>query len=444
MLKGGGRIVLFFIPLLLQLNVIWCGLFWCLILWGYLTKGERGVVILSFFLITYLPPIGKALFRFVEGPRAQTVFDIYEATYGERESQVLERLQLWTQGHPRDRDALLALALAFKKEGNYTEAKEYYHKGMDLNPSDADLISNLGNLYVALGEPEKAIALYQRAIEVNPSNGIYYFNLSKALSQKSMLVMQDADRNFQRAKDLNPKAIGAHLEIDSPHPNRIVIDHSISPEYLRKKLCAEFWRETGPSFLILDVWLGGLSPRLPFIFPIIFFVLLIVMSYISYVRRRRPGWWKCSFCGVIGTQTHGSREGRKKICIRCFRILKGKEIDQGLKEKKLWEIKVFQRRTKLYDRLIPLILPGGGHVWKGYNLRGLFFLWIFFVFVGKFYYWRGIVPPAIPSFASGTYGGGALVVVAFAIFYLLVLRGSYKKRGLEIFEPLFWLEGIRR
>ncbi|MBW2038700.1 MAG: tetratricopeptide repeat protein [Deltaproteobacteria bacterium] len=441
MIRGVGRIFLLFLPFLLRLNIIWCGLFWCLILWGYLTRGERGVLVLSLFLVTYISPVGKALFTSVEGPEIQTVFDIYETTYGEREPKALERLQLWSQGHPRDRDALFTVALAFKREGDYTAASRYYQKVMGLNPTDPDAISNLGNLYLALGEPEKAIKLYEQAIEVNPYNGVYYFNLSKALSQKSMLLLQDADKNFQRAKELSPKIIGAHLEIDSPHPNRSVIDEIIPLERLRRRFFAELWRRTGPSFLILDVWLRNLSPRFPFISPLVFFVLFIILSYVS---KGRMGWWRCSLCGLTSTQTYARKEGRKTICIRCFRLLKGKEMDKGLKETKLKEIKVFQRRSGLYERLVPIILPGGGHIWKGYNLRGLFFFWIFFVFLGKFYYWKGIVPPPIPSAIYGIYGGGLLITVVFAIFYLLVLKGAYKKAGLEVFEPPFPLEGIRR
>ncbi len=440
-IRGVARIFLFFLPLLVQLNILWCVLFWCFILWGYLTRGEKGVLVLCLFLLTYIPPVGKSIFHFMESPEAQTVFDIYETTYGEREPQAWERLHLWTQEDPTDRDVLFTLALALKKEGDYTEARRGYQKVLKLNPSDPDVTSNLGNLYLALGEPEKAIGLYQQAIEVNPHNGVYHFNLSKALSQKSMLLLEDVDKAFQRAKELSPKVIGAHLEIDSHHPNRNVIDEIISLERLRRRLLAGLWRGTGPSFLLLDVGLRGLSPRFPFISPLIFFALIIVLLFVE--GKVGQGWWSCSLCGLISSQTYARREGRKKICIGCSRILKGKEVDQKLKEKKLGEIKVFQRRMGLYDKLLPIILPGGGHVWKGYNLRGFIFLWIFFLFLGKFYYWKEVVPSVIPS-TYGICGGGLLIALVFAIFYLLVLKGAYKKEGLEVFEPPFSLEGIRR
>lgn len=441
MMRGMGRILLFALPLLLQLNIVWCALVWCLILWRYLTKGEKGVVIFSFLLVVYIPPLGEALFQFMEGPRAQVVFDIYEASYGERQPQAMERLQLWTQDHQEDRDALFTVALAAKREGEYPEAKRYYQQLVKLNPSDARSISNFGNLSMALGDPSQASSLYRQAIELAPQNGVYYFNLSKALSQKSMLILQDADQNFQKAKELSPGIIGDHLEIDSPHPNRMVIDTVISLEHLRRRLFAEFWRETGLSYFIVDVWLRDLSPRVPFVLPIFFAAFAVVLSFIG---RGREEWWRCSLCGMISNQTLGKKEGMRRICVRCFRILKGKEIDQELKEHKLRETKGFQVRMGIYDKIFPLLIPGVGHIWKGYNVWGFFYLAIFFIFLVRFYFWKGIILPAIPSSASGVLGGAPLVIVTFILFYLMVLRGGYKKQGLEISKPSFSLEGIRR
>jgi tetratricopeptide (TPR) repeat protein len=441
MIRGVGRILLLALPLLLQLNIVWCALAWCLILWRYLTKGEKGVVVFSLLLVIYLPPLGETLFQFMEGPRAQVVFDIYEASYGERRPQAMERLQLWTQDHPEDRDALFTVALASKREGQYPEAKGYYQQLVKLNPSDARSISNFGNLYMALGDLTQASSLYQHAIELAPYNGVYYFNLSKALSQKSMLIMQDADQNFQKAKELSPQIISDHLEIDSPHPNRSVIDTDITLEHLRKRLFTEFWHETGLSYFIVDVWLRDLSPRLPFVLPIFFVVIVVALSFVS---KGREAWWRCSLCGMISNQTPGKKEGIKRICVRCFRILKGKEIDQELKESKLRETKGFQRRMGIYDKLFPLLIPGVGHIWKGYNVWGLFYLSIFFIFLVRFYYWKGVVPPAIPSSTYGMFGGAPLLILTFILFYLWVLRGGYKKQGLEISKPSFSLEGIRR
>jgi hypothetical protein len=220
-----------------------------------------------------------------------------------------------------------------------------------------------------------------------------------------------------------------------------VIDYSIPLEHLRERLVAEFWRETGPSYFVLDVWLNDLSPRLPFVLPVFFIIALIVFSLVS---KGRGVQWRCSLCGIISNQPFGRKEKRKNICVRCFRILKGKEIDQELKENKLRQTKGFQIRMGIYDKIFPLLIPGVGHIWKGYNLRGFCYLWIFFIFVGKFFYWKGIVPPIIPFTTDGSIGGVLSIIILFCLYYLLVLRGGYRKEGLERVKPSFSLEGIRR
>lgn len=440
MLWGVGRIFLLFLPLLLHLNILWCALVWGLVLWRYLTKGEKGIVIFSFLLVVYVFPVGGALFQFMEGSRAQVVLDMYEVSYGSRKPQAMERLRLWVLDHPEDQEALFTLALALKREGNYAEAKAYYQQVLHLNPSDARTLSNLGNLYMALNGPPKASTLYRQAIEKDPHNGAYYFNLSKALSQESMLVLQDADQYFQKAKSLSPQIIKAHLEIDSPHPNRNVIDTVIPLERLRGRFLREFWSVTGPSYFLLDVWLNDLSPRFPFVVPVLFVTFLIIVSSLGAGRGR---WWRCSQCGMVSNRTVGKKEGRKNICVRCFRILQGKEMDQDLKESKLRETKGFQMRMEVYDKVFPFLIPGIGHIWKGYNARGFCYLWIFFIFVGGLFYWKGIIPPAIPSPTYGIFGGVPLFLAAMCLFYLAVLRGGYKKEGLEIVKPSFSLEGIR-
>jgi hypothetical protein len=77
-------------------------------------------------------------------------------------------------------------------------------------------------------------------------------------------------------------------------------------------------------------------------------------------------------------------------------------------------------------------------------VRGVFYLWIFFVFVGKFSYWNGRVPPAISSSPYGMVGAVPLIILVFVMLYAVALWGGYKKQGLEISKPAFSLEGIRR
>jgi len=441
-LMVGIRVVVLFLPLLLHIDLLWCALFWTTIIWHTISSRERFFVLGCLVLILYLPPLGQTIFRYVQGAEVQTVFDMYGLLYGERDSASLQRLQAWSADHPHDTDVLLTLGLAHKRDGTYASAESYYRKIIAVNPSSAEAIGNLGNVALARGETKEAITLYNKAASIDPGNGIYYFNLSKALTQQSMLRLREADRNFDRAQQLSPHVIKAHLEIDATGPNRSVIDTTVRIAALWTRLASQWWEDTGMSFFVeQEVWLRDLSPRVPFAVPA---VVVPVLLFLMIVRRRSRDWWRCALCGVSQPQGYSRSEGGHRICIRCFRILHGREINMNVREKKLREIKQYKKQRSVQENLVALLLPGGGHLWKGYNARGFIYMGIFFAFIVKFAYWTGPVPLPLPSSVSTTLWSPWLIPGAFVLFYALVWCGFRRKPGRETLEPPVPLEAIRR
>ena len=59
-------------------------------------------------------------------------------------------------------------ALHESKNGNFLEALNDWNRFLEKSPSDAAALSNRGNCFLALGEPEKAIIDQTKAIEIMP------------------------------------------------------------------------------------------------------------------------------------------------------------------------------------------------------------------------------------------------------------------------------------
>jgi tetratricopeptide (TPR) repeat protein len=450
MLWGVVKLILVFLPLVLQLSIFWCAVFWSILLWRDFGRGERILVIICLLLVAYVPPVGRTSMGFMETQEARVVLDLYEASYGERNPETVRRLRSWIGTHPDDVDVLFALGLIHKRQGDLSAAEKYYREALALTPRNDYILTNLGNLDIAREDPQSAVKSYTQAIRINPGEAMHYFNLSKALTHGSLLKLAEADQNFEKAKSLDPHLIGSHLAVDASHPNRAVIDADLSRGWLALRLVRELWRATGLEFLAGErVWLRSLATPLPFVSPLVFVALTFAVMLLA---RRPQGWWRCSQCGTVSSQMYARKEGAYKVCIRCFRMLKGKEIDPKLKEEKMRQVKRYKKGQRLYDRVLPLVVPGGGYVWKGYVVRGFFALWIFFVFVVKLVYWNGLVPSPVPAFMPEVVWAAWVFVVLFLVFYLWVARGAMKKPRLPVLqvaslseEPRrYWSGGTRR
>ena len=64
----------------------------------------------------------------------------------------------------------MARALMFIGEPN--RAKQTIQRGLNLNPDNVELVSDLGDAYNLGGKDEKALSCYMRAIDMNPSRPI--------------------------------------------------------------------------------------------------------------------------------------------------------------------------------------------------------------------------------------------------------------------------------
>ncbi len=87
------------------------------------------------------------------------VLDISEAA--------LHELQVAIQLNPRNAELYYQLARFFYSQSRVTESVEASEKALALEPDYADVYTNLGLCYEALGEESKARLNYERAIEIN-------------------------------------------------------------------------------------------------------------------------------------------------------------------------------------------------------------------------------------------------------------------------------------
>jgi hypothetical protein len=317
------------------------------------------------------------------------------------------------------------LGLAEKKQGHYPEAAEFYRRAIQQDPKFSEAISNLGNVYLAQKQTTLAIASYQQATDVNPDRGAYYYNLYRAYSQESFLSGK-VDQPLQRAQQLDPELVSYYSSIDSPNLNRLVIDETLTSQRLWKRFLDQFSGSEGFLFPLFKAWFEKTPSRVPFLTPVLFLGFLIGMA--RYCRTKRL-LTRCPMCGSPTYRFYLGTSDQEFICFNCYRIFIQKEkLHAKIVEKKSFQVQQFQTQNRMIIRFLSFFLVGFGYLWREQVFKGLFLLFIFFIFILRFVYWGGALPSPFPrlSFAlwRWIFWGGF-----FLIFYIFSVRQIHRLKS---------------
>jgi tetratricopeptide (TPR) repeat protein len=406
--------------------MLWAVFFWSVLLWGYVTKREKQFLVVFLIFLVYIPFFLRSSSTFLNGASLDVLFEMNQTNHEDWEQATEDKLQTWLTDHPDDSEVLFTLGLAEKRRGNYAKAGEFYQKAIQQDPNFSEAFSNLGNVYLAQKQTSLAIASYQQAVHLAPDRGAYYYNLYRAYSQETFLSGK-TDKAFQKARQLAPNLVDYYMNIDtpnrSPNLNRWVIDEVLSPQRLWKRFLNHFIGREGFLFRLFKAWFERIPSRISFLTPILFLIFLIGMVRYSRAKRFLT---RCPLCGSPTYRFYLGSSDEEFICFNCYRIFIQKEkIHLKIAEKKSTQVRQFQKKNQFISRFLSFFLVGFGYLWREQIFRGLFFLFIFFIFILRFVYWDGVMSSPFPlplsTFWKWTFWGGL-----FLIFYLLSVRHSYR------------------
>jgi tetratricopeptide (TPR) repeat protein len=416
------KIFVFFIPFFLRLDMLWALFFWSVLLWGYVTKRDKQFIFVFLIVLVYFPFFLRSFSSFLDGGSSDIILEMNQTNHEDWGKTAEEKLRNWLVIHPNDPEVLFSLGLAEKRQGRYPEAEEFYRKAIQMDPKFSEAFSNLGNVYLAQKQTALAISSYQQAIDLNPSKGAYYYNLHRAYSQESFLSGK-VDRALQRAQQLDPQLVRYYMTIDAPQPNRLVIDEALTDQRLWKRFMDQFIGKEGFLFRLFKAWFERIPSRVPLLTPILFLGFLVGMA--RYCRAKRF-LTRCPMCGSPTYRFYLGTSDQEFICFNCYRIFIQKEkLHPKIVEKKSFQVRQFQKQDHLISRYLSFFLVGFGYLWRSQVLRGLFFLFIFFIFILRFVYWNGVIPFPLPQLSFTVwrwiFWGGL-----FAIFYIFSIRRLYR------------------
>jgi tetratricopeptide (TPR) repeat protein len=419
------KILVLFIPFFLRLDILWSILYWAVLLWGYVSKKEKQFILIFLIVLVYIPFFVRTSSSFLDEASSDIILEMNQVNHEDWGRGTEERLKTWLVTHPNDPEVLFSLGLAEKRQGHYPEAAEFYRRAIQQDPRFSEALSNLGNVYLAQKQTTLAIASYQQATGINPDRGAYYYNLYRAYSQESYLSGK-INQALQRAQELDPELISYYSTVDSPNLNRLVIDETLTSQRLWMRFLDQYIGREGFLFPLFKAWFEKTPSRVPFLTPVLFLGFLIVLA--RYCRSKRV-LTRCPMCGSPTYRFYLGTSDQEFICFNCYRMFIQKEkLHPKIVEKKSFQVQQFQTQDHFITRSLSFFLVGFGYLWREQVLKGLFVLFIFFIFISKFVYWGGAIPSPFPRLSltpwSWIFWGGL-----FLIFYIFFVRQIYRHKS---------------
>jgi hypothetical protein len=211
-----------------------------------------------------------------------------------------------------------------------------------------------------------------------------------------------------------------------------VIDEVLVPQRFWRRFTEQFIGREGFLFRLFRAWFEKIPSRIPFLTPILFLAFLVGMA--RYCRAKRF-LTRCPMCGIPTYRFYSGTPEQEFICFNCYRIFIQKEkLHPKIVEKKSFQARLFKKRNHSISTFVNFFLVGFGYLWRERLAKGLFFLFVFFVFILKFAYWNGVIPSSLPQTSSGVWKwivwGGF-----FVIFYILSVRQIYRSGSSREREP---------
>ncbi len=218
---------------------------------------------------------------------------------------------------------------------------------------------------------------------------------------------------------LNPLIVGQYTELSRLDPTYVVIDvepstSEIWPYVFTKtshsiRFSENLWNLTFKEISIKD-------------FPILILSVTSLLLILSRLKTRLPVALLCQNCSRIFCPLCDKTilfTGKCALCVEEYKINKW---DPKKRVERLVEGRDYKSSQKIFGRVITFILPGTGHIYYGYPIKGLLYLIISFFILFLIINWNGLYGenPLLNLYRRGF--AYYLFIIFSILVYLLMVR----------------------
>ena len=118
-------------------------------------------------------------------------------------AQMLQMAETAVRLDPDDYRSHWALGWAYLYNREFDEATAHYERARDLNPNDAELLAEMANLLIYIGQPQRAVNQLQEAIRLNPFHESWYVEYLGWAYQEAGMSLESI-KTLEKVIDNNP------------------------------------------------------------------------------------------------------------------------------------------------------------------------------------------------------------------------------------------------
>ncbi len=392
--------------------------------WLYLSTAERLAMTAALLVVAAMPWAAQQVASSTAwtGTLAEAVHELEHGAPGEAEVAALAARA--SEGTPPPA-LTAALGRHAKRRGDLSAAARWYGEALRADPRAAEVEVNLGNVHFLQGDLEKAKAAYLAAVDHAAGDrtiqAAAHYDLSKLYLRSSDIERSSAARD--RAELENGAFLRRFGADDDFSANRYLVDVPVPAA----KILALAGGDGAPDAIreaLRDRLAGALPPWTWPWMPMALAALL--WGLVLLVPRLAPSH-ACEKCGRPACRRCDAAGG--PLCGQCVNVYVRKGVvdarDRLLKDA---EVRRHGRVQLGLARALAVASGGGGHLYTGHPWPGLATV-TSLLFLGFLaWFWRGLMPPPLPT-SYLLVGKLAAVVPAALIIYLVAVRDLFRRTG---------------